>query len=101
MKRKLRLTALVLAAFPFAGCLQGGGKYGALAASCPKLTGLADPLSMHFSADARADAKVRAFVAAAKDLVEISAQIEGEAADACRRMAQDLGVPPGQSTPRD
>jgi hypothetical protein len=71
-----------------------GGKFGALGAACPGLTGAADPMSLHFSANARADVKLRAFVAAARDLVEVSAQIEAEAADACRRIGQDLGMAP-------
>lgn len=51
---------------------------------------------MNFSANARANVKVRAFVAASKDLVELSVQMEHMAAEACRRMGRDLGVPEPQ-----
>jgi hypothetical protein len=74
----------------------GDSKYGALGAACPQLTGGGDPLTMNFSANARANAKVRAFVAASKDLVELSMQMEGMAAESCRRMGRDLGVPEDQ-----
>jgi hypothetical protein len=73
-----------------------GGKYGALGAACPALTGTADPMQLRLSANARADLKVRAFVAAAKDLVDVSVQAEAEAAEACRRMGQDLGIAPAE-----
>jgi hypothetical protein len=73
-----------------------GGKYGALGAACPQLSGPGDPLSMNFSANARANAKVRTFVAASKDLVELSIQMESMASEACRRMGRDLGVPEPQ-----
>src|SRR5262245_34452816 len=91
-----RIVASALAwALLFGGCMQGG-KYGALGAACPALTGTADPMQLRFSANARADLKVRAFVAAAKDLVDVSVQMESEAAEACRRMGQDLGMPPAE-----
>jgi hypothetical protein len=54
--------------------------------------GAGDVMSMRFSADARVDAKVRAFVVASKDLVGVAAQAELEAATACRRMGHDLGM---------
>jgi hypothetical protein len=93
------LSGAVVLSFVFAGCLPGG-KYGALAAACPAMTGSVDPMALRFSANARADLKVRTFVASARDLVEISAQMESEAADACRRMGQDLGVPPSDLASR-
>ena len=85
------LAVLLVTSFAFAGCMQGG-KYGALAAACPAMTGNADPMDLRFSANARADVKVRSFVAATRDLVDVSVQMEGEAANACRRMGQDLGL---------
>lgn len=89
-----RIAAVALVALPFSGCMQG--KYGALGAACPALTGTADPMQLRLSANARADLKVRAFVAAAKDLADVSVQMEGEAAEACRRMGLDLGMTPAE-----
>jgi hypothetical protein len=82
----------VAALLVIAGCYAGGA-YGPMAAACPQLTGSADPLSARFSANARADVKIRAFVAAAKDLTDLSLQAEATAADACRRMGRDLDIP--------
>jgi modification target Cys-rich repeat protein len=93
--RTKNVAGLVVASLAFAGCLQGG-KFGALGAACPGLTGNADPMSLRFSANARADVKVRAFVASARDLVEVSSQVEAEAAEACRRIGQDLGMAPAE-----
>ncbi|HEY6560031.1 MAG TPA: hypothetical protein VI072_22255 [Polyangiaceae bacterium] len=85
--------------FVLASCA-GAGKYGVFGAACPQLTGSGDPLSMSYSANARASAKVAAFVAASKDLVELSIQMESMAAEACRRMGRDLGVPEAHMQPR-
>ena len=78
----------------------GGGIYGPLGATCPGLSA-PDPLSVRYSANAVADAKVRTFVAASRDLVAVSVQMENEAAEACRRMGMDLGATPVEMTPRD
>lgn len=77
------------------GCMQGGA-LGSLGAVCPALQGSVDPLELQYSANARANAKVRAFVGAARDLVDVSIQAERAATEACVRMARDLGV---QSAP--
>lgn len=78
----------------------GGGKYGPLGATCPALVS-GDPMQAQFSVNARANAKVRAFVAAAKSLVEASVQMEALATEACRNMARDLGVPEEATRPRN
>jgi hypothetical protein len=78
-----------------------GGKFGGLGASCPQLGTDADPLTMSFSANARANAKIRAFVASAKSLVNVSLQMEALATDACLRMGTDLGLTPAQMAPRN
>jgi hypothetical protein len=78
-----------------AGCY-GGGVYGPLAPTCPQLVGSGDPLQASYSANARANAKIRTFVAASRDLVEVSVQAEGIASEACMRMARDLGIPDSQ-----
>jgi hypothetical protein len=96
--RRALIFALLVAC---ASCLQDG-RFGALgAAACPPLMGGGDPLSMNFSANARANAKVRAFVAASKDLIQVSLQMEATAADACQRMGRDLGVPEAEMTAHD
>ncbi len=94
---RLWLPVLILLAIPslVASC-NGGGLYGPLGATCPQLSSNMDPLNAHFSADAEADGKVRAFVSAAKDLVTVSVQMQNEAAQACQRMGMDLGIPPAQ-----
>lgn len=70
-------------------------------ASCPELHGPGDVLGAQLTADARANAKVRTFVQAAKDMAVVSVVIEAQVADACRRMGADLGIPPAQMAPRD
>src|SRR5436309_1655413 len=52
-------------------------------AACPELGGNADALRAQYAANAQVNAKIRAFVQAAKDLGAVAVQIEGEAADAC------------------
>lgn len=77
----------------------GGGAYGPLGAACPALAS-SDPLSVTYSANARASAKVAAFVAATSDLVNVSLAMESAAAEACRRMGRDLGLSDAQMAPR-
>jgi hypothetical protein len=95
----LRRTFLVASALALDPGCYGGGVYGPLGATCPALSA-PDPLSVRYSANAVADGKVKTFVAAAKDLVGVSLQMEREASDACARMAYDLGVSPAELTPR-
>jgi len=81
------LALLALAA----SCMDG--RLGALGgAACPAL-GSGDPMQMSFSANAKANAEVRAFVAATKDLMQASVQMEMLATNACRNMGRDLGIP--------
>jgi hypothetical protein len=77
-----------------------GSKYGPLGAACPHLTGRSDLATARISANARANAKVRAFLMASRDLIDVSAQMEAEAIEACRRMGADLGVTPEEMAPR-
>jgi hypothetical protein len=79
----------------------GPGGFGALgAAACPDLHS-GDPLQAQFSADARANAKVRTFVAASRSLMQASLQMEALAAEACRNMGRDLGIPEQAMQPRN
>jgi hypothetical protein len=83
-------------------CAGYGRGFGALdTVACPELGGSADALAAQYTANARANAKIRTFVQAAKDLAGISLQIENEAAEACRRMAVDIGMTPAELQPRN
>lgn len=77
----------------------GLGNVGQLA--CPEINANVDVLGATFTADARANAKIRTFIAASKDLLAVSAQAEAEAADACMRIGVDLGMSPGEMAPRN
>lgn len=91
-------AATLLAALTVTGCgVLGKGGLGQVA--CPAIGPNVDALSAQFSANAQANAKIKAFVQAAKDMAQISVQIEGEAAAACTRIAADLGVNPAQIRP--
>jgi hypothetical protein len=101
--RHLALGPLVL---PVLTILSNCGAYGRGlggfdSAACPELGGSADALSAQYTANARANAKIRTFVQAAKDLGAVSVQIEAEAAEACGRMAMDLGATQQELAPRD
>jgi hypothetical protein len=98
--RRAFLLVVLWSFFLFVGssCM-GGGKYGLLGATCPPLVS-GDPLQAQFSANARANAKIRAFVSASKSLVEASVQMEALAAEACRNMGRDLGVAESAMQPR-
>lgn len=93
-------SGLILGTLLFVQSCYSGGVYGPLGATCPALNA-PDPLTVHVSSNAVADGKVRTFVASAKDLVNVSLQMESEVLDACRRMANDLGINPAEMVPRD
>jgi hypothetical protein len=94
------LSAAALAVL--SNCGAYGRGFGALdSAACPELGGSADALRAQYSANARANGKVRAFVQAAKDLGGVSLQIEAEAAEACQRMGFDLGISPQEMAARN
>jgi hypothetical protein len=76
------------------------GNFADIGASCPQLSSNADPLTLSYSANAHANAKIRAFVASAKSLANVSFQMEALASDACLRMGYDLGIPPAQMAPQ-
>ncbi len=50
-------------------------------------------MQFNYSANARANGKVKAFVVAARSLVDASTKMEALATTACRNMGRDLGVP--------
>jgi len=83
-------------------CGAYGRGFGALdTAACPELGANANALAAQYTANARANAKIRTFVQAAKDLAGVSIQIENEAAEACRRMAFDIGMTAPELAPKN
>lgn len=75
-----------------------GGATGPLAgAACPELLGGA--MAGRFTADAKANGTLRAFVQASADLRDVAAAMEAQVAAACLRMGADLGVPPQAMQP--
>ena len=87
----VRILGATSVPFLFWGCM-GDARYGALGAACPQMTGSMDPLDAHYSASAHADTELKAFVAATRDLIDASMQIETETMQACQRMGLDLGI---------
>ena len=73
-----------------ANCNQAG-KFGMLGAACPVLKS-GDPLKFNYSANVKANGKVKAFVKATRDLVDASIQMETLATTACKNMGRDLGL---------
>src|SRR5689334_6931024 len=98
--RRLVLVPLVLPCLTvLSNCGAYGPGFGRLGeAACPELGGNADALRAQYAANAQVNAKIRVFVQAAKDLGAVSLQIEAEAAEACQRMAMDLGASPQEFT---
>ena len=97
----MKIRKLMGALLGFAGSLlvfprcvppQQGDTYGALGATCPQLTSSGDPMQANFGAQGKAEATVRAFVAASKDLAEVSAQMESEIFTACQNIGHDIGM---------
>ncbi len=100
MNRTRQCFCFILLALLTTSCSLIGGS-GLGVAACPTLKPNVDALSARLSANARVDGKVKAFVQASKDMARISAQMEAEAADACRRMGVDLGLAPQHMKPED
>ena len=94
----VRSILFALLVFGLANCDQAG-KFGGLGATCPALTS-GNPLQFNYSADVRANAKVKAFVKATADLVEASVQMETLATTACKNMGRDLGLTEADMLPR-
>jgi hypothetical protein len=101
--RRLGLFPLLLPALAVvSNCGAYGRGFGALdTVACPELGANANALTAQYTANARANAKIRTFVQAAKDLASVSVQIENEAAEACRRMAFDIGMTAQELRPRN
>ena len=87
----LRSCAVVRASASVAACVGFGGLGNGLdMAACPELGGGA--LNANFSADAKANATLRAFVQASGDLAMLSARVEADVGAACSRIGADLGL---------
>jgi hypothetical protein len=97
----VRRSLMGLAVLGSLAACNGFGEGGLSAAACPELGSGSSALGAHIADDPRANAKIRAFVQSAKDMSAVSLAIEAEVADACGRMARDLGIPPAQIAPRD
>ena len=70
---------------------------------CPQLAGSVDPLELSYASTPGADAQLRAFVAAARGLDDVTVEMQRLAVDACQRMRRDLGAPdvsPGEPLAR-
>jgi hypothetical protein len=71
-------------------------------ALCPELKASVDPRALEFSADLGTNSEVKAFVTAARGVIEVAAQAEAITTIACMRIAVDLGASPdlvAQNTP--
>jgi len=78
-----------------------GGRFGGLGGlACPYLVGEGNLLSAQISANARANAKIRTFLVAVRDLNHVSMQMEAQAAKACSNIGRDLGLTEAQLAPR-
>lgn len=71
------------------------------AVACPELSGGGSALGVRYTAKAELNAKIGAFVQAAKDLQRLSVQMDAEVTNACRKIGADLGVPAAQMQPRE
>jgi hypothetical protein len=91
---RVLVVGLAVPALGMSACQ--GGKFAPGGMACPQFQSNQDPLTMSFSANARADAKIRGFVASAKSLVNVSLQMEALALDSCMRMGTDLGLSAAQ-----
>jgi hypothetical protein len=73
-----------------ASAILGAGQ----AVACPELVGVGSAIGVKYTAEARLNAKIGAFVQAAKDLKSAAMSIEGEVYNACSKMGADLGISP-------
>src|ERR1700687_1985040 len=98
----------------FFGCMAGGtilascggegfgagGATGGLAAlTCPELKG--GGMNGNFTAEAKANSTMKAFVTASGDLAVVADRVEVEVTEACMRMGRDLGMTDAQMAPRE
>ncbi|MCA9715050.1 MAG: hypothetical protein H6713_05380 [Myxococcales bacterium] len=70
-------------------------------AACPELVSGANALQGKFTADAKANATIGAFIQASKDFEAAANQANIELSNTCKKMGADLGVPADQMKPAD
>ena len=91
--------AVLPAVVVLAGCQDA--RFGDFAnAACPHFGAQTDLANARISANARANAKIRTFLIAARDVSTVSVQMENQATQACRAMGRDLGLTDAQMAPR-
>lgn len=90
----VRGGAYFVAAVSVFSCAGGLGGSAFDTAVCPELGGGA--MRGSFTADAKANASIRAFVQAAGDLDRLAAKVEADVSGACERMGRDLDIPAAQ-----
>lgn len=100
MNRVSRVASAVAVLALLSSCLEGGQLGGLGAAACPQMRANVDALSANFTGDVRANAKIRTFVQASKDIEATAVAIETTAAEACARIGRDIGIAPQQMAPR-
>jgi hypothetical protein len=99
LARRVVLSLTFVAALGGASCQDA--RFGSLSnAACPHFAGQSDLTTARISANARANAKIRTFLIAARDVNALSFQMESEATQACRAMGRDLGLTDAQMAPR-
>lgn len=111
MSKLPRVFALTFAASALAGACDplapGAGQTTSTLASiagavaCPELTGGGSAFGVRYTAKAELNAQIGAFVQAAKDLQRLSAQMDAEVTNACKKIGADIGVNPAAMQPRE
>ncbi len=71
-----------------AAALLGAGQ----AVACPELVGVGSAIGVKYTAEARLNVKLGAFIQAAKELKNAAMSMEGEVYKACSKMGADLGI---------
>src|SRR5262245_48075946 len=96
---KIVTSVFVVCAAALASCQDA--RFGSVAnAACPYFSAQTDLANARISANARANAKIRTFMIAARDVHNLSLQMEAQAAQACRAMGRDLSLTDAQMAPR-
>lgn len=100
--RKALMSVAVIAVIPaLANCGKGGGMPGMPGGGgeCPQS---ADEIfNAHWGLDAQLEGKVKAALAAAANLKDISVKVEGDVAAACGGLAKDLGAKDSDIEPKE
>ncbi|HZF50859.1 MAG TPA: hypothetical protein VE093_19500 [Polyangiaceae bacterium] len=100
--RSLALAPILVGSMALlaASCAEVGALGDVAQAACPEIRPDVDAVRTSYSDVQEANIKLRAFIQASKDLAMVAERAEAEAAEACSRMAFDLGVPQQQIAPQ-